>query len=169
MPRTRGMSRSSDAASASGDEPSALLAAAERMVGQIEALVAEMAALRQDNQRLRGELHDAVALMERAGAAFGDGIVPRRRAVAPSANGARRRGRPRVPGRGRRGRATPPEVTSQVIRAAIGKLGVATASQIAAEITRSGAAVNGRAVRFLAEQAGAQISVGDDGQRRYSL
>src|ERR1700694_4682686 len=145
MPRSRRSTRSSDGAPAHGDEPSALLAAAERMVGQIEALVAEMSALRLDNQRLRGELRDAVTLMERAGAALGDGVLPpRRRAVATSANGARRRaGRPRLAGRGRRGRATPPEVTSQVIRAAIGKLGVATAAQIAAEITRSGAAVNG--------------------------
>jgi hypothetical protein len=49
------------------------------------------------------------------------------------------------------------------------KLGEATASEIATEITSAGAPVGGRAVRFLAERAGATTRVGEDGQRRYRL
>ena len=67
------------------------------------------------------------------------------------------------------GRATPPEVTTEVVRAVIAKLGQGTAAEIASEITRAGVKVSGRAVRFLAERAGAETFRGDDGQRRYRL
>jgi hypothetical protein len=57
-----------------------------------------------------------------------------------------------------------------VVHAVIAKLGgEATAAEIAAEITRNGVPVSGRAVRFLAERAGAQTVVGEDGQRRYRV
>ena len=56
-----------------------------------------------------------------------------------------------------------------MVRAVLVKLGEATASEIATEITLAGAPVGGRAVRFLAERAGATTRVGDDGQRRYRL
>jgi hypothetical protein len=79
----------------------------------------------------------------------------------------RRRRRPR--GKAAKGRATPKEVTSDVVRAVLVKLGESTASEIAAEITNAGAPVGGRAVRFLAERAGATTRVGEDGQRRYRL
>ena len=51
----------------------------------------------------------------------------------------------------------------------IAKLGPSTASEIAHEITSHGEAVSGRAVRFLAERAGARAVVGEDGQRRYVM
>jgi hypothetical protein len=58
-------------------------------------------------------------------------------------------------------------VTTEVVRAVIAKLGQGTAAEIASEITRAGVKVSGRAVRFLAERAGAETFRGDDGQRRY--
>jgi hypothetical protein len=145
------------------------------MVGQIEALVDEMAALREDNDVLRRELQDAVSMMERASSALGGVGTGRRRARAVAANG-EERGRRAVGrgGAGRRtkgakGRATPPEVTTDVVRAVLAKLGEATAAEIAAEITKAGVPVSGRAVRFIAERGGARTAVGADGQRRYHL
>lgn len=162
-------------ASANLGEPGSLLQTAERMVTQIEGLVGEIASLRADNHALRAELRDAVAMLSRASEALGGVAAPRRgrgrpRSVpgddaASSASGARRR-RPAKPSRGR---ATPPEVTPEVVRGTIGKLGTATASEIAAEISRhTSVAVTGRAIRFLAERAGATIET-VDGQRRYRL
>jgi len=151
------------------------------MVGQIEALVLEIEGLRADNEALRAELKDAVAMLDRASKALGEagsaGRRGRRRAgvaggeVDGGRRGLRRGVRtaaPRV--RRTRGRATPEGVTPQVVHAVIAKLGgEATAAEIAAEITRNGVPVSGRAVRFLAERAGAQTVVGEDGQRRYRL
>jgi hypothetical protein len=137
--------------------------AAERLVDRIATLADEVEQLRAENAVLQKEMRDAIALFERAAEA-GPGTIRNR---ARSANG---RGRRRGGGaHGPRGRATPPEVTQEVVRAVLAKLGEATASQIAAEITSAGAPVNGRAVRFLAEAAGAKTYRGDDGQRRYRL
>jgi hypothetical protein len=177
MPRTRAAtsapSRRSPRAAVSGG-PS-LLQTAQRMVGQIEALVDEMAAVRADNDALRRELQDAVSMMERASAALASGGGRRRRgrsAAALDGEGGGRRTTRAVGGRrarGAKGRATPPEVTADVVRAVLAKKGEATAAEIAAEITQAGVPVSGRAVRFIAERAGARTSVGADGQRRYSL
>ena len=170
MPRTRAVTSVSPRRSArgAGDGPS-LLHTAQRMVGQIEALVDEIAALRADNDALRRELQDAVKLMERASSALGSGGVRRGR-VAANGDGARRAGRSAVGRRTKaKGRATPPEVTADVVRAVLAKRGEATAAEVAAEITKAGVPVSGRAVRFIAERAGAQTSVGPDGQRRYRL
>ena len=146
------------------DRPSPLVSAAQRLVGRIEALVDEVARLRADNADLRREVREAVALFDTAGA----GSRARARADhKPVAADGRRRRRPR--GRAAKGRATPKEVTSDVVRAVLVKLGESTASEIAAEITSAGAPVGGRAVRFLAERAGATTRVGEDGQRRYRL
>jgi hypothetical protein len=155
--------------------PGTLTQTAERMIGQIEDLVAEISALREDNDALRSELRDAVDMLQRASTAMGS-----------AKSGARRRGSaravtvaeaPRAAQRGRRkaqvasrtrGRATPQSVTPEVVRAAIGKLGTASAKQIADEISRAGVAVSGRAIRFLAPAAGARVEV-VDGQRLYRL
>jgi hypothetical protein len=162
---------SSGRRSARAGGASPLLETAQRMVGQIEALADEMAALRADNEALRRELQDAVAMMERASAALGTTGTGRRRRAAADGEERPRRGAGR--GAGRRGkgkgRATPPEVTADVVRAVLAKKGEATAAEIAAEITRAGVPVSGRAVRFIAERAGAQTSVGSDGQRRYRI
>jgi hypothetical protein len=155
-----------DGAISEAERQSPLVLAAQRLVGRIEALVVEVAKLRADNASLRREVRDAVALLESAGAAHSNGhrSVRARSALAHKpAAGRRRRGRPP------KGRATPAEVTSDVVRAVLVKLGEATASEIAAEITSAGAPVGGRAVRFLAERAGATTRVGEDGQRRYHL
>jgi hypothetical protein len=145
---------------------SPVVQAAEKLVVRIEALVREVGSLRTENATLRREVREALTLFERAGvAAGGNGTAPggrgrKRAAVAPA-----RRRRRKAP----KGRATPPSVTGEVVRAVLAKLGSATASEIAKEITSAGAPVSGRAVRFLAERAGAQTMVGEDGQRRYRL
>jgi uncharacterized small protein (DUF1192 family) len=153
---------------ASADGASPIVRAAERLVQRIETLVDEIARLRADNAKLRVEVQEAVALLDRASSA-GPPEGGRRSRVAvglaPAPPQRRKRGRGRVA----RGRATPPEVTPQVVEAAIAKLGEGTASEIADEITRAGVRVSGRAIRFLAERAGAETYRGDDGQRRYRL
>ena len=152
-----------DADAQTSDRQSPLVNAAQRLVTRIEALVEEVARLRADNAALRREVREAVALIDAAGA--GPPRPPR--AVRKPAALPRRRRRPR--GKAAKGRATPKEVTSDVVRAVLVKLGEATASEIATEITNAGAPVGGRAVRFLAERAGATTRVGEDGQRRYRL
>jgi len=158
------MTTAEDAAAMS-ERASPLVNAAQKLVNRIETLVDEVARLRADNAALRREVQEAVALFDAAG--IGDGTRPSR---LPSGR------RPSRRTRGPKGRATPPEVTSDVVRAVLVKLGEATAAEVAAEINRARAAatpgvrmtpVGGRAVRFLAERAGATTSVGVDGQRRY--
>lgn len=168
MPRTR-TAAGSRRGPRTADSP--LLETADRMVSQIEALVGELAAVRAENEILRDELRGAVDMFERASAVLGsaDGVHRGRRArVAAEPRG---RGRRSIGRRtsSRRGRATPSEVTPQVIRATLGKLGPSTAAEIAAAISEAGVQVSGRAVRFLAERAGAEVSIGEDGQRRYRL
>ncbi len=153
---------------ASADGASPIIRAAERLVQRIETLVEEVARLRADNAKLRLEVHEAVSLLDRASAAAPADGGRRSRFVAgptPVPPPRRKRGR----GRSARGRATPAEVTPQVVEAAIAKLGQGTASEIADEITRAGVRVSGRAIRFLAERAGAETYRGDDGHRRYRL
>jgi hypothetical protein len=151
-----------DGATSAAERQSPLVSAAQRLVIRIEALVDEVAKLRADNASLRREVRAAVALLDTAS----DGHrAIRGRAVPTSKPAAGRRRRRRAP----KGRATPAEVTSDVVRAVLVKLGEATASEIATEITSAGAPVGGRAVRFLAERAGATTRVGEDGQRRYRL
>lgn len=153
-----------DGAMAAAERQSPLVLAAQRLVGRIEALVVEVAKLRADNAALRREVRDAVALLETAGSVQGPGQrAARSHAATAKPAGSRRRRRGRAP----KGRATPAEVTADVVRAVLVKLGEATAAEIAAEITSAGAPVGGRAVRFLAERAGATTRVGEDGQRRY--
>jgi hypothetical protein len=143
---------------------SPILQAAERLVVRIEALVNQVADLKADNVALRREVRAAVALLERAGDAA---APPRaaRRAAPPSLRHVKGRRR----GKGPKGRATPASVTPDIVLATIGKLGSATASEIARELSVLGDQVSGRAVRWLAERAGAATTVGEDGQLRYRL
>ena len=142
--------------------PSPLVHAAERLTERIRKLDGEVAQLRLENAALRREVREAVGLLERAAA----GAPERpRRGRRPAGDAPRRRRRGRTP----KGRATPSSVTGDVVKAVLAKLGSATASEIAGEITKAGAPVSGRAVRFLAERAGAHTFVADDGQRRYRL
>jgi hypothetical protein len=143
---------------------SPIVQAAERLVSRIEALVGQVAELKADNAALRREVRAAVALLDRAG----DAATPSRvakRASAPAVRHAKGRRR----GKGPKGRATPASVTPDIVLATIGKLGSATASEIARELSVLGDPVSGRAVRWLAERAGAATTVGDDGQLRYRL
>lgn len=158
------------------DRQSPLVTAASRLVVRIETLVDEVGRLRADNATLRREVREAVALLDSAGtAAAGARLRPAATKAVAALDGRRRR---RARGRAPKARATPAEVTSDVVRAVLVKLGESTASEIASEINRARAQsstgtrsdpVGGRAVRFLAERAGATTTVGDDGQRRYRL
>jgi hypothetical protein len=143
---------------------SPIVQAAERLVSRIETLVNQVAELKADNVRLRREVREALALIDRAGDAA---APPRatRRAAAPPARHAKGRRR----GKGPKGRATPASVTPDIVLATIGKLGSASASEIAKELSGLGDQVSGRAVRWLAERAGAATVVGEDGQLRYRL
>jgi hypothetical protein len=143
---------------------SPVLQAAERLVSRIEALVNQVAELKADNAALRREVRAAVTLLERAG----DAAAPPRAARRPAAQTLRHvRGRRR--GKGPKGRATPASVTPDIVLATIGKLGSATAAEIAKELSVLGDQVSGRAVRWLAERAGAATTLGEDGQLRYRL
>ena len=64
---------------------------------------------------------------------------------------------------------TPAAVTADVVRAVIGRLGTATASEIAEHISRAGTPVSGRAIRHIAKVAGAVARPGDDGRMVYAL
>jgi hypothetical protein len=68
-----------------------------------------------------------------------------------------------------RDRKTPQEVDGEVVLAVLRRIGPATAAEIAGEITRAGVPVKGQAIRFLAEGAGARVTVDRQGQRRYHL
>ena len=144
-----------DAAAALDRDPasgpnSPIVQAAQRLVTRIEALVTQVAELKADNAALRREVREALVLIDRAGDAAAPPRVPRR-AAAPAARHAKGRRR----GRGPKGRATPASVTSDIVLATIGKLGVrASASEIAKELSGLGDQVSGRAVRWLAERAG---------------
>jgi hypothetical protein len=130
------------------------------MVGQIEGLVAEVESLRSDNQALHIEIEEAVSMLERASDAL---------AAAPGRGRRGRRGGSPAPRRSRT-RVTSEDVTPEVVRTVISRLGgEATAAEIAAEVSRSGNPVSGRSIRFLAERAGAESVVGDGGVRRYRL
>jgi hypothetical protein len=73
-------------------------------------------------------------------------------------------------GRRTRPRRTPAAVTTAVVVAAIRALGEPTAAEIAAAIARAGGVtVSGRAIRFLAEGAGAAHAVDAGGARRYRM
>jgi len=158
--------RVASASAVESDSP--VVRAGERLVHRIEVLVQEIARLRADNDDLRRQVRDAVAMLERASAAVVE-TRPRRRAPGVEGTAPAPSRRRRLRTRAAKGRATPPEVTAEVVRAVIAKLGQGTAAEIASEITRAGVKVSGRAVRFLAERAGAETFRGDDGQRRYRL
>ena len=143
---------------------SPIVQAAERLVTRIEALVSQVAELKADNAKLRGEVRAALALIDRAGDAA---AAPRAARRATTATSRHAKGRRR--GKGPKGRATPASVTPDIVLATIGKLGSASASEIARELSGLGDHVSGRAVRWLAERAGASTVVGEDGQLRYRL
>lgn len=161
MPDGGAVWRAGENAMTTASEHSPLVVAAERLVTRISTLVDEVASLRQENAALRREVRDAVAMLDHAArAGAGTGGDRRAKLAAP-----RRRRRAKAA----KGRATPESVTAEVVRAVLAKFGTATAAEIAQEITKAGAPVSGRAVRFLAERAGAQTFIGEDGQRRYRI
>lgn len=161
MPDGGAVARAGDDVPTTASGSSPLVLAAERLVTRITVLVDEVAALRQENAALRREVKEAVAMLEQAARGGSMPTGERRAKLAP----VRRRRRAKAA----KGRATPDSVTAEVVRAVLAKFGTATAAEIAQEITKAGAPVSGRAVRFLAERAGAQTFIGEDGQRRYRI
>lgn len=161
MPDGGAVMRAEEAAGTTVSAGSPLVHAAERLVVRITTLVEEVTALRQENAALRREVREAVSLLDHAARAGGGIAAERKAKLTP----VRRRRRSKLA----KGRATPESVTAEVVRAVLAKFGTATAAEIAQEITKAGAPVSGRAVRFLAERAGAQTFVGEDGQRRYRI
>ena len=111
---------------------SPIVQAAERLVSRIEALVNQVAELKADNAALRREVRAAVALIERAG----DAATPRPIGAADVRTGGPRTPKGRRRGKGPKGRATPASVTPDIVLATIGKLGSATASEIAQRAER---------------------------------
>jgi hypothetical protein len=164
---------------------------ADDFLSRFGSLVDEVVALREavaqaqgENTQMRAELaeridlfRDARALVARPEPAKrGRGRTTARAKAAPARAATRARTASRNgagAGRGARastnGRATPASVTPDVVRAVIGKLGSATAGEIAAQISRAGAPVSGRAIRHIARGAGAVMRPGDDGRMVYSL
>ncbi|MDB5068044.1 MAG: hypothetical protein JWM18_4478 [Chloroflexi bacterium] len=171
----------------------ALRTVADDFVSRFGGLLDEVVALREalvqaqeENGRLRGELAEGIDLFREARAlvahaeptkrgsgrrtaqsttAPGGQAAPRTRTRAASRNGTGA-GRTRASAKGR---ATPASVTPDVVLAVIGKLGSATAGEIAAQISQEGVPVSGRAIRHIAKGAGAVMRPGDEGRVVYSL
>jgi hypothetical protein len=156
------------------------------LVDEVVSLREALAEAQEENTQLRAELEegidlfrDARALVARAEPARGRrgrGTTPSTaapaRSAAPRARSraaASRNGAGRAARAAGNGRATPASVTADVVRAVIGKLGTATAGEIAAQISQAGTPVSGRAIRHIAKGAGAVMRPGDDGRMVYSL
>ena len=151
------------------------------LVDEVVALREELAEAQEENLRLRAELVEGITLFHEARGIVARAEAPQRRggrtsATARATRSARARRTAagsghngRAARRSANGRATPASVTGDVVRAVIGKLGTATAGEIAAQITAAGTPVSGRAIRHIAEGAGAVIRRGDDGRMVYSL
>jgi multidrug resistance efflux pump len=132
-------------------------------VVEVEALRENLATAQQENRELRAELDEGVDILRGAEAALAGS--------APPAGRRPRGGRGDAvasPGR-RRARTTPASVTADVVRTVIGRLGRATAAEIAEEISRGGTPVSGRAIRHIARAAGAVARPGDGGAMVYTL
>ena len=100
-------------------------------MSRIEALVNQVAELKADNAALRREVRAAVALLERAG----DAAAPAAGSQTCCRAGARGTPRPPSGQRARRAERRPASVTPDIVLATIGKLGSATASEIAKELS----------------------------------
>jgi hypothetical protein len=163
--------------------------AAEGFMSRFDGLVAEVVTLREalaasqeENERLRNELAEGVALFRQAEMALGGGTNGRRMRRRgphgqPVTTTAPRQPRVKRPARSvgvertssTRVRATPATVTPEVVRSVIASRGSASAAEIAAEIGKAGTAVSGRAIRHIAKSAGAVARPGADGRMVYSL
>jgi hypothetical protein len=154
------------------------------LVDEVVALREAVAQSQAENDQLRAELAEALDLFREAGALVARtapatrarGRAATRAKAAPAGAATRARtastgggGVARAARASMHGRATPASVTRDVVLAVIGKLGNATAAEVAAEISRAGAPVSGRAIRHIAKAAGAVMRRGDDGRMVYSL
>jgi hypothetical protein len=149
----------------------------ENLVAEVEDLRDALLSAQQETQQLRAEVADGVdllcgaeALLARAG--HGQPQARGRGRAEPAGGRPREAGaasRTEAAGPAPRVRRTPTSVTGDVVRAVIGRLGDATAAEIAEEITRAGTPVSGRAIRHIAKAAGAEARAGDDGRMVYTL
>ena len=60
-------------------------------------------------------------------------------------------------------------IDAHIFARVIGRMGTATAGEIAAQITRAGTPVSGRAIRHIAKVAGAVARPGEGGRMVYAL
>ena len=134
------------------------------LVDEIVGLREALAHAQAENARLQAEVVEAVALF-RSARTLVERAEPRGRGRGRAAASRPVRAARTTPN----GRATPASVTPEVVRAVIGKLGSATAGEIAAQIGQAGTPVSGRAIRHIAKGAGAVMRPGDDGRMVYSL
>jgi hypothetical protein len=166
-----------------------LRTAADDFLSRFGGLVDEIVSLRealeqaqQENLELRAELAEGIDLFRDART-----LVVRAEAPAPRRGRGGARPAAAAPGRGRsrvaaaparaggsrtrpaNGRVTPAAVTADVVRAVIGRMGSATAGEIAEEITKAGTPVSGRAIRHIAKVAGAVARPGEAGRMVYTL
>jgi hypothetical protein len=166
-----------------------LRTAADDFLSRFGGLVDEVVSLRealeqaqQDNIRLRAELAEGIDLFRDARELVVRAEAPPRRrgrggtrqvAAAPSRGRSRVAAVPARAGRSRtrppNGRVTPAAVTADVVRAVIGRMGSATAGEIAEQITNAGTPVSGRAIRHIAKVAGAVARPGEAGRMVYTL
>jgi hypothetical protein len=157
------------------------------LLDEVVVLREALAEAREENLQLRSELAEGIDLFRSARALVVQAEAPARtrrrgaRQTKPAAptgtarrtrtrtGAAKTRGPAQAARTSRNGRATPEAVTGDVVRAVIGKLGSATAGEIAAQISAAGTPVSGRAIRHIAKGAGAVMRPGDDGRMVYSL
>jgi hypothetical protein len=157
------------------------------LLDEVVSLREAFAAAQAENLQLRAELAEGIELFRSVRALVVQAEAPARtrrsgaRRTEPAAStgtarrtrtragAARTRGRAQAARTSTNGRATPAAVTGDVVRAVIGKLGSATAGEIAAQISAAGTPVSGRAIRHIAKGAGAVMRPGDDGRMVYSL
>ena len=174
--------RPSDRRRGAGDDPVGF----GRLLDEVTSLREALASSEEEIRRLRAEWADAIDLLHDVTETITPGT--RRRSVAGGrpapragdvpAGGRGRRGRrptadagPRRASRGPgvNGRVTAASVTTELVRSVIAELGSATAGEIAERISSSGTPVSGRAIRHIAESAGAVTRPGSGGRRVYSL
>jgi hypothetical protein len=133
--------------------------AGERFLERLATVIAEVTELREANRALLAENARLTSRLT---------VKAKPRARIPRPRG-RRPQMATLNGKKMGHRATPSEVTGTVVMAVISKLEKPTAGEIAAEITKAGVKVSGRAIRFIAEKAGAKTFRGADGKQHYVI
>jgi hypothetical protein len=141
-----------------------LVALAQQVAGEVDGLREQLDQALQDKARLTAEMREGTDILERA---VRD--VRTRRTPVATQNGHAME-EDRAPRERRRVRSTPAHIGPELVRDTLQRFGrPVTAAELAAEISRSGDPVSGRAIRHIARTAGATIHEGPDGRQLYSI